>query len=225
MIQKFKVTWKKNLTHDVYEMVFSGEKELEMKPWQFITFLIDKIWGRAYSILKIKWNKITLIIKKRELENWGRWWSKLICELNIWDILKWVWPAGHFILQENNKNRLFIGTWTWFVPLYNQIIWIIDKNIKIKLLFWVKQLKDLFYIKELEEIKNQNPNFDFQIYLSREESEKYNKWYVTDFLTKNNISNFEEFYICWAPMMIESVIEKLTNLWFREKEDIFYEKY
>ena len=224
MIQNFKLTSKKNLTSEVYEMVFQWEKKLEIIAGQFITFIIDKIWGRAYSILKIDWNNVFLIIKKWELEFWGRWGSKLICELNIWDNLKWVWPAGHFRLQENNKNKLFIGTWTWFVPLYSQIIWIIKKkiNIKIKLLFWVKKLKDLFYIKELEEIKKQNPNFDFEIYLSREKTNNYNFGYVTDFLTKNNISNFEEFYICGAPSMIESSISILEK---NDKENIYFEKY
>jgi len=123
MIQNFKLIEKKNLTNDVYELVFCWEKELEIKPWQFITFLLDKIGWRAYSILEIKWDKIILIIKKRELENWWRWWSKLICETKIWENLKWVGPAGHFILQENNKNKLFLWTWTWIVPLYNQILW------------------------------------------------------------------------------------------------------
>ncbi len=80
-------------------MVFEWEKELMMKPGQFVTFLIDKIWGRAYSILKLDWKKITLIIKKRESEEWGRWGSKIICDLNVWESLKWVWPAGHFLLR------------------------------------------------------------------------------------------------------------------------------
>jgi hypothetical protein len=55
-----------------------------MIPWQFITFILPKIWWRAYSILKLKWKEITLIIKKRELDEWGRWWSKYICEKDIW---------------------------------------------------------------------------------------------------------------------------------------------
>jgi NAD(P)H-flavin reductase len=43
MLQQFKLIRKKNLTPDVYEMVFLGERELVMKPGQFVTFLIDKI--------------------------------------------------------------------------------------------------------------------------------------------------------------------------------------
>jgi Na+-transporting NADH:ubiquinone oxidoreductase subunit NqrF len=206
MIQNFKVIWNTNLTHDVHEITFECERNLEMIEWQFITLLLDKIWGRAYSILKIEWNKMMLIVKKWKIEDWGRWWSKMICELAIWDVLKWVWPAGHFLLKQTDNNKMFIWTWTWFPPLYNQIIWVLKnpltplsgKNLpKLKLLFWARTLKDLFYIEELEKLKKENSNFDFEIYLSREQADSYNSGYVTDFLKEKNIDSFEEFYICW----------------------------
>ena len=224
MIQELTVINKKEIAPLIYEITYKPEKQITIKPGQFITFLINKIGWRAYSILDIvDWN-IILIIKKWELENWGRWGSKYLCERNIWDKLKAVGPAGHFILQENNKNKLFIWTWTGFVPLYNQILGNIRKKLdnKIKLIFWVRTKKDLFYLKELEKLKQQNPNFDYEIYLSSEQTEEYNHWYVTNFLTKENIKDFEEFYICWAPAMIDSSKETLEKLW---KENIYFEKY
>jgi len=224
MLQKFKIIKKINLTSDIYEITYKLEKEINIKPGQFITFLIDKIGWRAYSILEIiDWN-IVLIIKKWELKDGWRWGSKYICECEVWDELKWVGPAGHFVLQENNLNKLFIWTGTGFVPLYNQILWNIENKIenKIKLIFWVRTQKDLFYISELENLKQNNSNFDFEIYLSSEEIENYKNWYVTEFLTKENLENFNEFYICWAPAMIDSSVEILEENW---KENIYFEKY
>lgn len=226
MLQQFKLIEKKNLTENVFEMIFEWEKELKMLPWQFITFLLDKIWWRAYSILKLEWDKIILIIKKRELDDWGRWWSKLICDLNIWESLKWVWPAWHFVLKENNANKLFICTWTWFVPLYNQILWALEskQDCKLKILFWVRNEKDLFYVKELESLKNENTNFDYEVFLSKENVEWIINWYTTDYLTKENCSKYDEFYICWAPTMIENSIKLLENNWV-DSDVIFFEKY
>lgn len=226
MLQNFKLINKKNLTYNVYELTFEWEKKLEIKPWQFITFLLEKIWGRAYSILKIEWNNLVLIIKKRELEEWWRWWSKFICELNIWESLKWVWPAWHFILKENTKNKLFLWTGTWFVPLYNQIIWWLEAklNCNFKLIFWARTLNDLFYIDELNELKNKNSNFDFEVFLSREDKHNYKNWYITDFINNDTKNIFEEVYICGTPNMIDSSIEILQKAWF-EKENIFTEKY
>ena len=236
MIQQFKLIGKKNLTENVFELVFQWEKELSMKPWQFITFILEKIWWRAYSILRIEWDKIVLIIKKRELEEGWRWWSKFICELNIWDSIKWVWPAGHFSLKENKTNKLFIWTGTWLVPLYNMIISESQNNIdsKITLIFWVREETDIFYLEELEKLKSENKNFDYEIYISRVKdlhkfkqehiNKKINSWYTTNFLSKNNIWNFNEVYICWMPTMIEWAVEKLKNLNFNE-DNIFFEKY
>jgi NAD(P)H-flavin reductase len=226
MIQQFTLIEKKALTHDVFELSFEWESELNIKPWQFITFILDKIGGRAYSVLKTKWKITTLIIKKRELDNWGRWWSKLICELDIWESLKWVWPAGHFTLKENNNNKLFIGTGTWLVPLYNQIIWSIEQkqDCNIMLVFWVRTIQDLFYVEQFKKIKREHSHFDFTILLSHESSGWYEKGYVTQFLTPENIQKFKEYYICWAPVMIDSTVEKLWELWVTEKY-IFLERY
>ena len=236
MIQNFKLIEKKNITFNVYEMVFEWDRILEMKAWQFVTFILDNIWWRAYSILKKDWNKIILIIKKRNLDEWGRWWSKFICELNIWDTLRWVGPAGHFVLNDNNKNKLFIWTWTGLVPLYNMFINQLEKNInsKVNFIFWVRLQEDVFYIEKLEKLKEKYSNFNFSIYISRVKdlhqfelqypNDQINSWYTTNFLTKKNIKDYEEVYICWAPTMIESSIEKLKKLNFNES-DIYFEKY
>jgi len=236
MIQQFKLIDKNNLTHNVFEMIFEWEKNLEMKPGQFITFLLDWFWWRAYSILRIDWNKIILIIKKRELEEWWRGWSKLICELEIWDSLKWVWPAWHFTLKENNYNKLFIWTGTWLVPLYNMIISELKEKKwnKVYFIFWVREQEDIFYINELEKIKKEYSNFNYSIYISRVKdlhefelkykNSKINSWYTTNYLIEENIKEYNEFYICWAPMMIESSVEKLKKLNIDE-ESIYFEKY
>jgi NAD(P)H-flavin reductase len=218
-------------------MVFEAENELTMKPGQFITFLVEKIWWRAYSILKLDWKRIILIIKKRELDEWWRWWSKIICELNVWESLRWVWPAGHFLLRESNNNKLFIWTWTGLVPLYNMINFELknNNNTKIKFIFWVRVEEDIFYINELEKLKSKYQNFEYYIYISRvKDLYKFklnhneniiNSWYTTNYLSLKNIKNYQEVYICWAHTMIESTVEKLKNLNFKENENIFYEKY
>lgn len=218
---------KKNLTEDVFELVFESSDMIDAKAWQFITFILEKIGWRAYSILDIDKNNIVLIIKR--LENW-RWGSKFICDLDIGEKLVWVWPSWHFTLRENKKNKLFLWTWTWFVPLYNMAInWLKkDKETNYKIIFWTRLSKDLFYIKELKKLKEKHKNFDFEIYLSREnnlnDSDYIKKGYTTDFLSPENIAEFGEFYICWVWEMIDSTKDILNKAWI-EKENIFTEKY
>ena len=225
-IQNFKLVKKKKLTHDIYELVFEWKEEMEFKNGQFITFLLIEIWGRTYSILELKNKKITLLIKKREKKNWGRGGSKYICELKIGENLKWVWPAGYFLLQENENNKLFIWTGTWFVPLYNQINWAIKKHLnwKLMLIFWVRTKKDIFYLKQLEKLKQNNINFDYKIYLSTILENNFEKWYVTNYLTQKNIKKFNDFYLCWIPEMIKSSKKILKINWVK-KQKIHTEKY
>lgn len=216
-MKKFKLTKKVALTNDVYHMTFQIEERLNMLPWQFITFILPKLGWRAYSILVENEDNIELIIKR--VENW-RWWSIYICDISEGETLNWVWPAWKFLIKENSHNKMFIWTWTGLVPLYSQILYSLKNNsdTKIKLLFWVRFEKDLFYIDILNKLKEKYNNFSFEIYLSRENINWYNKWYVTNYFKDNSLSNYQEFYICWMPDMVDSVTEEL------EKSEIITEK-
>lgn len=214
----------KNLTSDVFELEFEGDNEILAEAWQFITFLIPWIWARAYSILEKNWKNLKFIIKKIEIENGWKWWSKFLCEQKENTVLKWIWPSWNFILKENEKNKVFLGTGTGFVPLFNQIKTALEKNKKekLKFIFWVRTSKDLFYLEELKNLKEKFSNFDFTIYLSREENKDFKKWYITDEI--KFLQDFEEVYICWSPAMVDSAKEILLKQNFLE-ENIFDEKY
>lgn len=215
---------KKNLTPDVFEMVFEIDKEIDLIPGQFITFLLPKTgFWRAYSVLDKKQNKLFFIVKR--LENW-RGWSREVCDLEIWWVFRWVGPTGHFIDSWEEKNKLFLSTWTWIVPEFFIIKNLLENwfNKKIKLIFWNRSKKDLYYISELNNLKTNYPNFENEIFLSQENISNYNFWRITDFLQKNNLSNFEEFYICGNPNMVNESINKLKNIWYKDNI-IFREKY
>jgi len=96
-------------------------------------------------------------------------------------------------------------------------------NCEMKMLFWVRRENDLFYIDELNKLVEKD-NFSYEVYTSREQVWDYHEWYVTLYLTEENIKNFEEFYICGMPAMVDACVEKLTELGI-DKENIFSEKY
>ena len=146
----------------------------------------------------------------------------------MWEVFKYVGPAGHFTLSKWRKNRLFLGTWTWLVPLYNQIIaWLRNDTQEIyRLIFGARFKKDLYYIERYEALKKTYAhNFDYTLTVSREDADDViHKGYVTDFISKDIINQFDQYYICWAPAMIESCIRKLSDYWVSQ-ENIFFEKY
>ncbi len=219
----FKLTKKEKITKDVFELVFESEVDFEITPGQFITFMLpkSKLW-RSYSVLNKDINWVSFLIKR--LED-GRWWSKEICDLNEWEVIKWIWPAWKFVDSKKDVNKLYIATWTWVVPLFFMIWDLLKKWFKknIKLVLWNRTLNDLYYIDKLKDFKKEYKNFDFEIFLSREDNTIYNFWYVKDYV-KDNCLNYDEFYICWNPNMIDEVIEILVNSNI-SKENIFEEKY
>lgn len=225
-ISQATLTKKIHLTHDVFELHYSIPNLADFTSGQFITFLLPELGGRAYSILEKREGLIVLIIKRWGKEDGWRWGSMYLCDMEPGVELKCVGPTGHFTLTDGDKNRCFLWTGTGFVPLYNQLIWALDRwdNSDMKLLFWVKTSNDLFYIEELEKLKQAHENFDYTLYLSREDTENTQRWYITDFLIKDNIIKYNEFYICWAPWMIDSSIKELSKLGIQE-EVIFFEKY
>ena len=225
-MKQFTLKQKVQHTHDVYELVFDAGQDITMQPWQFVTFLIEKIWWRAYSILKIVWNHVHILLKKWELEHGGRGGSKYLCEMAIGNTLRWVGPSGHFVLSGQDNNKLFLWTGTGFVPLYSQIIWALEQGYtsKLKLVLWVRTLKDVFYKEELEAIQKAYTNFEFDIFLSQEHVQWFKNGYITHVLDTETVSVFDEYYLCGAPKMLDSTVEKLETLCVN-KEKIFLEKY
>lgn len=216
------------LTHNVFELHYKLPEALEMKAGQFFTFILPGVGWRSYSALDLRWDIAVLIIKRWSKQDEWRGWSIALCDANIWDEFKAVWPAGHFLLQENKDNKLFLGTGTWLVPLYNQILFGLARNTgeKYQLVFGVRNIVDMYYMDEFAKLKEEYPDrFYYHLVVSRDEPQwMINKWYVTDFLSEKVTGEYKEFYICGAPSMIEGCQKKLWELWVAD-EKIFFEKY
>lgn len=73
-------------------------------------------------------------------------------------------------------------------------------------------------------MKQAYPSFDYQIFLSQEESENTTFGRVTDFITKDNVGDYGEFYLCGSPAMVKDARTRLEECGI-EKEKIFFEQY
>ncbi|MDD2891460.1 MAG: FAD-dependent oxidoreductase [Candidatus Gracilibacteria bacterium] len=219
----FKLFQKKYLTHDVYELTFTTPEKINVEPGQYVLFILPKSkLRRAYSIGYTDGQTFTFIIKQIE----GGAGSTEICSTEVGEELVGMVPLGHFVLKENTTPKLFIGTGTGFAPLYFQIRAMMDSGIETPLMyiFGVRTTSDIFYIDELNRMKEVYPSFDYRIYLSQEDSENTTRGRVTDFLTKENVSAYGEFYICGSPAMVKDARERLEASGI-EKEKVFFEQY
>lgn len=222
-----KLIKKEILCDDIYELFYECDHPEQMLPWQFITLRIPEVRARSYSICELKDSyHFSLIVKKWTKKQGGRWGSFALCEANIWQTYTYFGPLGHFVLSDCIKNRLFIGTGTGLVPLYNQIISWLQRWEKenYTLFFGTRYKKDIFYEEKLSKLSHIYTQFQYSISLSRENSVTHKQWYVTALLDENTIIKYDEFYICWDPKMIASVQELLQKQGI-SPESIFFEKY
>lgn len=215
---------KHKLTSDVYELVFQWKNIIEHTPGQFITFILpDGIWWRSYSILAANDDTFTLIIKR---VSDGKKGSVFLCDIPVNSIVKWVWPVWKFVLHEWKNAKLFAGTGTGIVPLYNQIKATLSWGnwANIYLLFWVRTVNDVFYETQLQDLAKKYSNFRYDIVLSREDEEWYKRWYITDFVGDDVVEEFDEAYLCGAPVVVDAMQKVLTQKGFQE-DVIYTEKY
>lgn len=219
----FTLQSKNKLTHDVYEFVFTVPESIEVQPGQFVMFILPKSGlKRAYSIAHTDGRMFTFIIKQID----GGIGSTEMCSLELGENIIGMVPLGHFVLRDTRVSKLFIGTGTGFAPLYAMIRALEESKpgMKSQFIFGIRKQKDSFYLKELERIKSVYPLFNYHIYLSQEDSIETIRGRVTDFLTRENIVSYEEFYLCGSPAMVGDARARLEELWV-SKEQIFFEQY
>lgn len=90
--------------------------------------------------------------------------------------------------------------------------------------FGVRSIDDVFYVEESKKLAKSFPAFESLRYLSRSEASGFEKGYVTDFFTPENVSGYEEFYLCGSPAMVKDSRAKLESLGI-PKEKVFFEQY
>ena len=94
----------------------------------------------------------------------------------------------------------------------------------IAFVFWVRSERDIFYTPEIMETGGEFQDFKYIQYISRPEHRDSLQGYVTDWITAENIQNYEEYYLCGSPAMVKSAREKLQELGI-EKEYIYWEQF
>jgi ferredoxin-NADP reductase len=136
----FTLIAKKQLTHDVYELIYSCPELTKepSKPGQYVMFQLAPGLNRAYSLASLSLASsdisfedsnipifqdshlptFTLIIK-RISDGRG---SPMICDAEVGTVFSGMIPLGHFTLQNTPRSKCFIGTGTGFAPLYCQML-------------------------------------------------------------------------------------------------------
>lgn len=212
-LKKSQVIKKDFLTSDVIELTLQTNN-FSTKPWKYIALQMQDWKGtfyRNYSITHFWEDFITLTIK---LLSDGRW-GKFLRKLKVWKNISYIWALWNFVLQENNKPKVFFVTGTGISPAI-AMLEKLDENIPKKLYFWIRDSSEIFYEEKLKKYKN----LEYKIFLSQENTQDYHYGRINQEI--ESVSKESEVYMCGNPKMTEQVIHELKMQWHPE-DQIFSE--
>lgn len=144
-------------------------------------------------------------------------------------------PYGEFFIRESEREMCYIGGGAGMAPLRSHLFHLFHtEHTNRKVTFWYggRSKKELFYMEDFDDIKANNPNFDYTIALSEPQPE--DNWdgptgfihtvCQDEYLLKHDDPTEIEYYMCGPPPMIAAVNNMLFNLGV-EKEMISYDEF
>jgi ferredoxin-NADP reductase len=222
-----KVTEIKYITEDVVFMSLTRPQDFEFKAGQFITIAIKK--GdikrlKSYSIFSAPSKKESLDFCIKIIEEGFA--SEVFKETKVGDQFNCKGAFGRFFFDEesNKEECFFIGAGTGMTPLASMVREFLTKFPKKRftLLLGYRYKKNILFDKEFKELAKNNPNFSYQVTLTREENWDGLKGRVQEHL-KGELKN-KKYYICGLKAMVIETREKLYAAGV-EKEDVKFERY
>ncbi len=225
---------KKILTRDQLILKFSllEPKEIIFKAGQYVMLKVND-QNRLYSIFSSENTKNSFEIMVKLLP--GGLASNYITNLKVNDKVNFQGPAGVFTLRENQKDKVFLATYTGLAPIWSMITSYYEKNpnsqINFSLYWGLKNYEETCFLEELKQIVQKYNSFKFFICLSREENldkiPQENQIYfklgrVTTVLDQFN--NQFDYYLCGSREVVDGLNQFLLEKSVA-KENIFFEKF
>ena len=132
-------------------------------------------------------------------------------------------PFGEFFAKETEAEMVFVGGGAGMAPMRSHIfdqLGRIKTNRKISFWYGARSKREMFYVKDFDDLQEQNENFKWHVALSDPQPD--DNWtgytgFIHNVLYENYLKDHEapedcEFYMCGPPMMNAAVIGLLKDL-------------
>lgn len=210
-------------------------EKLDFIPGQFITLDLPisekriQRW-RSYSIANIpnEENIIELCIVRLPE---GKGTSYLFDKANEGDVIPYKGPSGMFTLPKkiSEQTYTFICTGTGIAPFMSMLRYIDQEKIPFKgihLIFGTRQLENILYRQEIDELVTKYPQLAYDICLSREEDWTGHKGYVHQvYLERHKTKPTDIYMLCGWSGMIDEAVNNLKEKCHIDEQRIIYELY
>ena len=141
-------------------------------------------------------------------------------------------PYGDFFARDTNHEMIFIGGGAGMAPMRSLIfdqLKRLHSNRKISFWYGARNLREVFYSEDFEELQKKFPYFTWNLALS--ESLPEHNWtgytgFIHQALNDNYLKDHPapedcEYYICGPPLMNVAVLKMLDDLGVEEKNILF----
>lgn len=214
-------------TPSVRELILKTDNphQFQFKAGQFVMLHVPQAEGkpalRAYSIASDERDVNGYKLLFKYVDNGKA--SEFVWKLKGDETLQMTGPFGKVFFQEPPTEQIvFLNTGT---GLSQHLSYLLSKKdqypeLKYRLLFGMRTEQDCYYAKELNDLKKQLPNFQWEFVLSRpSESWTGKKGYVQNFIEDYNYMNVPTtFYLCGNGGMIKATKETLLAKGFDPKK-------
>ncbi|GAA3978492.1 NADH:ubiquinone reductase (Na(+)-transporting) subunit F [Allohahella marinimesophila] len=137
-------------------------------------------------------------------------------------------PFGEFFAKETGAEMIFVGGGAGMAPmrahLFDQLRRIHSQR-KISFWYGARSKREMFYVKDFDELAAENENFEWHVALSDplpEDNWEGPTGFIHNVLLENYLKNHPapedcEYYMCGPPMMNAAVIKMLKDLGVEEE--------
>ncbi|MBI2051471.1 FAD-dependent oxidoreductase [Candidatus Roizmanbacteria bacterium] len=186
-----RLTKRTDLTYDVSQFHFKciNPLELDFSAGQYMLIHVPLTHGhirrKHYSIVSSEKEKEIFELLVQLFK--GGVGSEYLRKLKIGDEVSMQGAAGVFTYKNSPRDKVFIATGTGIAPIKSILTTVLNpkkqdtRNIQIQnsqfnvqnskfYLFWgLKTAKDVYFLDDFKRLAKENPNFTFQIFLSRQQ--------------------------------------------------------
>lgn len=233
-MKAWRVISRKELTHDVFEIVFARPDGFDFRAGQYISIVVPgagpggRNLRRAYSIASApQWTDVELCVK---LVDHGPG-TQYLNSLKVGSEIQAQGPFGDFCLEHDlSLPTLFIGTGTGLAPLRAMVLsneW--QTKAPVSFLLGVRNEQDIIYPEMFS--SNRIAPFEEQRYIDIALSRPSESWQgyrgrVTQYIQSMQWDwKSSHYYLCGSGAMIQDVKQWLMAERQVTKEQIHTEKY
>ena len=226
-----KVAYKENLAGNNFLVRIGFDKKVDFIPGQYASLKVnDEGLRRSYSIASLPGEEsIDLLV---DITPMGVG-SKYVLGLQVGDEVEILGFLGRFTVDQlrliESKHLLFLATGTGIAPLkpmIEDLLYLKKYPGEVRLVWGMRYEKDLFWLKEMDNIYRDHDNFKFDVVISKPTEDWPGFQGHVDMVVNRLKQDWTTTlaYLCGSPNMIMEMEKNLKDKGVPESS-IIYEKY